>query len=171
VAECADRRVCPYQAESSPRLVGTASRKVMGARNFPATTTVPRSARRRFNMPAQCARSTASRTACGPCRSSSPAIRRRRLRVDMTQCPLKPGKALDRRRRFTLKRLAHFLMGPLATQVARGRRSSAHVPRLRCETIEVRRHAERASCVYANMMPREGRGTEAVNHFSRLPAG
>jgi hypothetical protein len=54
VAGNADRRVCPYQAESSPGLVGTASRMVMSARIFPATTTVPRSARRQFNVHFNC---------------------------------------------------------------------------------------------------------------------
>ena len=66
--------------------------------------------------------------------------------------PVPPGvqKALDRRRRFTL--------------IRPGTRAA-----LQAGSAGTARSASLARQV--NCTPRDGRGTEAVNHFSRLPAG
>ena len=69
-------------------------------------------------------------------------------------------KALDRRRRFTLKRLGTRKSGTLhkCTLTA--------CMRFPCgDTRSV------ALAKHVNRTPRDGRGTESVNHFSRLPAG
>jgi hypothetical protein len=69
-------------------------------------------------------------------------------------------KALDRRRRFALKRLGTrksgtLHQGPLAACM-----------RFPCGDTRSGSLAKHVNCT-----PRDGRGTESVNHFSRLPAG
>ena len=73
-------------------------------------------------------------------------------------------KALDRRRRFTLIRLGTFSYSPRSL----GREGETRSPG-DCESCGGTRSGPLAE--HVNWMPRDGRGAEAVNHFSRLPAG
>ena len=73
-------------------------------------------------------------------------------------------KALDRRRRFTLIRLVTSFPIPHAHWGVRARRRLGIMQG--CGGTRSGPLEEPVNCT-----PRDGRGTEAVNHFSRLPAG
>ena len=95
-------------------------------------------------------------------------LRRRRVaghtptKTESVRNPAPPiaQKALDRRRRFTLKRLCTLKSCTL------NKCTLAACMRFPCgDTRSV------ALAKHVNKTPRDGRGTESVNHFSRLPAG
>jgi hypothetical protein len=87
---------------------------------------------------------------------------RRPAHIGSVRNPAPPGsqKALDRRRRFTLIRLRTLKSGTL------NKCTLTACMRFQCggtRSVSLAKHV--------NCTPREGRGTESVNHFSRLPAG
>ena len=83
-------------------------------------------------------------------------------KIESVRNPAPPiaQKALDRRRRFTLNRLCTLKSGTL------NKCALAACMRFPCGDT---RSASLAK--HVNKTPRDGRGTESVNHFSRLPAG
>ena len=124
---------------------------------FPAELTIPARARRRPQS-AGCIRTG--------CAALSPSFAGHTPTTSESGNPAPPAaqKALDRRRRFTLIRLVtsfdipHAILGERATRVRPGMKG--------CGGTRSGPLAEHVNCT-----PRDGRGAEAVNHFSRLPAG
>ena len=124
---------------------------------FPAEMTIPARARRR-----------PLRVSCihADCAALSPSFAGHSPTTSESGNPASPAaqKALDRRRRFTLIRLGTFSYSPRSL----GREGDTRSPG-DCESCGGTRSGPLAR--HVNWTPRDGRGAEAVNHFSRLPAG
>ena len=152
VVGCADRPAMARTWLRAPRKASETPRVRLRARgSFPAACDViPKLGRKRLTASFRSGSGVGARSA------------RRPAHIGSVRNPVPPGslKALDRRRRFTLKRLGTRKSGTL------NKCTLTACMRFPCGDT---RSASLAK--HVNKTPRDGRGTESVNHFSRLPAG